>query len=219
LWLGLALSLGLSACGIGQRQNPVASDGELGSTQPLQVDEDKPSTYTTRGGDTLAAIAGRPEIYGDPALWPLLQGANPDSVAGKGSAESLRSGLVLQVPRNADPDALAQARDQDRQVQAAAKARVKPRSRVRGLPPPPAEKAVARVRKAKPAPARPHAPAVAPKPQVKAAAVAVPSPVAPPVAKARSVGMRPLLLLLLLVLLALGAVLWAFARRDREDAA
>jgi len=209
LGLGLALCLGLGACGIGQRQNPVASDGELGSTQPVQVEEDKPSTYTTRGGDTLAAIAGRPEIYGDPALWPLLQGANPDSLAGKGSAEPLDAGLLLQVPRSSDPEALAQAREQDRQVQAAAKARLKPKHRekaaaTRPLPPP--KPAVAAAVKTKPAPT--------------AVVTALPvQALAQPVPKARSGGLRPLLLLLLLVLLALGAVLWAFARRDRDDGA
>jgi len=219
LGLGLALCLGLGACGIGQRQNPVASDGELGSTQPVQVEEDKPSTYTTRGGDTLAAIAGRPEIYGDPALWPLLQGANPDSLAGKGSAEPLDAGLLLQVPRSSDPEALAQAREQDRQVQAAAKARLKPKHRekaaaTRPLPPP--KPAVAAVKPAKAAVAA----AVKTKPAPTAVVTALPvQALAQPVPKARSGGLRPLLLLLLLVLLALGAVLWAFARRDRDDGA
>jgi hypothetical protein len=223
LGLALALCLGLSACGIGQRQNPVASDGELGSTQAVQVDEDKPASYTTRSGDTLAAIAGRPEIYGDPALWPLLQGANLDNLAGKGSVEGLESGLLLQVPRGATPQSLAQAREQDRQVQAAAKARLKPKhkEKAKALPAPPAPKAAAKPKAvakapaaAKPAAAKP----VAAKPAPTAIATAAPGATAQPVPKARASGMRPLLLLLL-VLLAVGAVLWAFARKDRDDGA
>ena len=205
LWLGLALSLSLGACGIGQHQNPVASDGELGTTQPVKMDQDQVSTYTTRRGDTLAGIAGRSEIYGDPSLWPLLQNANPESLASKGRAQALKAGLVLQVPRDSDAQTLARARAKDRRAQAAAKARAR-RERARGLPP------------GAPTAATPRR---APTAVTQAAAsrlVPSPMPVAPP-ASPPSGGMRPLLLLLVLVLLALGAVLWAFAKRDRDDGA
>ena len=121
LWLILGLSLGLGACGVGARQNPVSTDGELGTTQAVSVEEDKPSAYTTRSGDTLADVAGRPEIYGDPALWPLVQGENSELVAGKGAHEALEGGLVLQIPRGVSPEAMEQAREQARQAQAANK--------------------------------------------------------------------------------------------------
>lgn len=207
LWLGLALSLSLGACGIGQHQNPVASDGELGTTQPIKMDQDQVSTYTTRHGDTLAGIAGRSEIYGDPSLWPLLQNANPESLAGKGMAQALKAGLVLQVPRDSDAATLARARAKDRRAQAAVKARFK-RQRARALPPRPSTGNAATPKRTPAVAAVPDALRLVPSPM----------PAAPP-ASPHSGGMRPLLLLLVLVLVALGAVLWAFAKRDRDDGA
>lgn len=220
-WLALALVLPLSACGVGQRQNPVASDGELGTTSAVQVEDEKPTTYTTKGGDTLASIAGRPEIYGDPALWPLIQDANASKLAGKTAKQSIKSGMVLSVPRGVTAEAVARAREQSRQAQAAAKARLKSNraeadsavhvsSKPRAAKPKPMEKP-------KPTAVATAAPTQAPTPAPVAASptASANDQSAQPVPKAHS-GLRPLLLLLLLVLAALAAVLWAFSRRDRE---
>jgi hypothetical protein len=224
LWLILGLSLGLGACGVGARQNPVSTDGELGTTQAVSVEEDKPTAYTTRSGDTLADVAGRPEIYGDPALWPLIQGENSELVAGKGAHETLEGGLVLQVPRGVSPEAMEQAREQARQAQAASKQETE---HLRAV----AAKKAKRAKASKVAKAE-HKPAAAEKrsKHVKKAKSAVtkavptpvtvasaPTPVPAPAPVKHSGGLRPLLLLLLLVLLALGAVLWAFSRRDGND--
>lgn len=223
LWLILGLSLGLGACGVGARQNPVSTDGELGTTQAVSVEEDKPSAYTTRSGDTLADVAGRPEVYGDPALWPLIQGENSELVAGKGAHEVLEGGLVLQIPRGVSPEAMEQAREQARQAQAASKQATERRQAKRAKK---SKSAKAAPRHEKPVK---HAAAVKPKHEKKpkhAAVTPAPAPtaVAPAPAPApmpapvrHSGGLRPLLLLLLLVLLALGAVLWAFSRRDSND--
>jgi hypothetical protein len=227
LWLILGLSLGLGACGVGARQNPVSTDGELGTTQAVTVEEDKPTAYTTRSGDTLADVAGRPEIYGDPALWPLIQGENSELVAGKGAHETLEGGLVLQIPRGVSPEAMEQAREQARQAQAASKQKTE-RQEAAALPSR-ARKAKAPARHGKAAkhpsagPGQAHGNVAKLGKKAKAAVViAAPAPApavaAPAPAPAKhSGGLRPLLLLLLLVLLALGAVLWAFSRRDSND--
>jgi hypothetical protein len=223
LWLILGLSLGLGACGVGARQNPVSTDGELGTTQAVSVEEDKPTAYTTRSGDTLADVAGRPEIYGDPALWPLIQGENSELVAGKGAHETLEGGLVLQIPRGVSPEAMEQAREQARQAQAASKQETERREAASG--PKHAKHAKASKapikHKAKAAKAAKHgkkakAAVAAPAPAPTAVAPA-PAPAPMPAPVKHSGGLRPLLLLLLLVLLALGAVLWAFSRRDSND--
>jgi hypothetical protein len=226
LWLILGLSLGLGACGVGARQTPVSTDGELGTTQAVSVEEDKPTAYTTRSGDTLADVAGRPEIYGDPALWPLVQGENSELVAGKGAHEALEGGIVLQIPRGVSPEAMEQAREQARQAQAASKQETARREAASS--PKKAKKAkaakAATVHHAKAAKraakAEKHGkqakPAVAAAPAPTEVA-AQPTPAPAPAPVKHGGGLRPLLLLLLLVLLALGAVLWAFSRRDSND--
>jgi hypothetical protein len=52
--------------------------------------------YKVKPGDTLWRIAQRPEVYGDPWLWPLLLDANHAQVADENSP--LKQGAVLQVP-------------------------------------------------------------------------------------------------------------------------
>ena len=226
LWLILGLSLGLGACGVGARQNPVSTDGELGTTQAVSVEEDKPTAYTTRSGDTLADVAGRPEIYGDPALWPLIQGENSELVAGKGAHETLEGGLVLQIPRGVSPEAMEQAREQARQAQAASKQANQRREgatqrKAKKAKAPKAAKPVKAAKHAAVARAGKHAKkgsyAAAKAAPAPTAVAAAPTPAPAPAPAKHGGGLRPLLLLLLLVLLALGAVLWAFSRRDSND--
>ncbi|HEB94143.1 MAG TPA: hypothetical protein ENI94_11885 [Gammaproteobacteria bacterium] len=77
---------------------PAASDGKL-------------AQVTVREGDTLSAIAARPEVYGNANLWPLLLKANRDKLP---RADKVPVGVELVIPRNASPEeikeALAQAR-------------------------------------------------------------------------------------------------------------
>lgn len=188
------------------------------------MEEDKPTAYTTRSGDTLADVAGRPEIYGDPALWPLIQGENSELVAGKGAHETLEGGLVLQIPRGVSPEAMEQAREQARQAQAASKQETERKESASMHRKPKKAKPAARHAKAVQ-----HAAAAKHAKKIKSAAVkALPTtiptavvsastPAPAPAPAKHSGGLRPLLLLLLLVLLALGAVLWAFSRRDSND--
>lgn len=200
LWaLGLVLLL-VSGCGLGKNQNPVGSDDELGRTR-AESEESKPGSYVTREGDTLRAVAARPEIYSDADLWPLLMDANEASLGAISPGKRLAAGRVLTVPRSMDVDAMDMARERARQYAAAVKSarRVKHPERER----------VAKKPKLKPSPA-------------VATPVAQPSPVpvaAQPVPKAKSGGMLPILFLLLLVLAALGGVLYVFSRRDKQDKA
>ena len=79
-------------------KSPVASDGKL-------------AQVTVREGDTLSAIAARPEVYGNADLWPLLLKANRDKLQ---RADEVPVGVELVIPRNASQEeikeALAQAR-------------------------------------------------------------------------------------------------------------
>lgn len=59
---------------------------------------EKPQTYVVKRGDTLEAIAGRSEIYGERALWPLIYSANRKKVGGK--PENLKPGVELTIPRD-----------------------------------------------------------------------------------------------------------------------
>ena len=54
------------------------------------------SSYTVKRGETLPQIAGRPEIYGNTALWPLIYRANRDQIS---DPKRLWPGQVLAIPR------------------------------------------------------------------------------------------------------------------------
>lgn len=195
--LVLFLALAAAGCG-GKHQNPVGSDDELGTTHVVQ--DEKPATYVTKAGDTLSSIAARPEIYADSELWPLIADANEKNLSGVSARHALEGGMVLSIPRYQSADELDEARERARQAAAAIKAR-------------------------RHAPKRPQPEALptkapAPKDVAAAAPTPVPTPVpAKPVPPARSGGMMPILLLLLLVLAGLGAVLYVFSRKDKQDRA
>ncbi|MBI1362985.1 MAG: hypothetical protein GC134_03285 [Proteobacteria bacterium] len=58
---------------------------------------DLPDTYTTIDRDTLYAIADRPEIYGDPALWMAIWEANKDVLP---DPHAVAGGIKLRIPRD-----------------------------------------------------------------------------------------------------------------------
>ena len=217
LSLATLLLFSLAACGVGKRQSPVATDDEAGLTKPVEIQEDQASTYVTKSGDTLRSIAGRDEIYGEPDLWPALLDANTASLGTQSERSKLAPGIVLNVPRNLDEAALADAREKARQAAAATKATAKPHSmeepalKQNAAPP-------VKVTKAQPTalPTR-----VAVKAPVAKAKHAVDSNAgaAKPVPKAKkSGGLLPVLFFLLLLLAVLAAVLFYFTRRDQKDA-
>ena len=213
------LLLGLTACGVGKRQSPVASDDEAGLTKPVQIEEEKPSIYVTKAGDKLSSIAGRDEIYGEPDLWPLILDANQGTLGEQTGRSKLAPGISLAIPRGLDDAALADAREKARQAAASVKAAPKPKTM---------EAPVIHREKAKPVTVAKAVPT--PKPEVKAPAkpakavksskgsVKEGASDAKPVPKAkRSGGLMPVLFFLLLLLAVLAAVLFYFTRRDQKD--
>ncbi|MES2202192.1 MAG: hypothetical protein V4498_08070 [candidate division FCPU426 bacterium] len=128
--LALILIAGLSACAGGRRQNPVASNEEIGQvTQdvPVMVPPDEKSQfYVSQDGDTLKGIAGRPEIFGDPNLWPLILDANADVI---GPDRKVPVGVQLRIPRDTGGEQIAAARERARQDAIYEKKGYKPRSK------------------------------------------------------------------------------------------
>lgn len=193
-----ALLMATTACGVGKSRSPVGSDEELGRTR-AEAEDSKPSSYVTRAGDTLRGVAARPEIYGDAELWTLLLDANDETLGAVSPGKRLEAGLSLDVPRSLSVDELEEAREKARQHAAAHKAS-RPAKR------PESESSVATKAPAAKAP-------TASKPE------SAPVKEAAPVPRAKSGGMLPVLFLLLLVLAALGAVLYVFNKRDKQDPA
>lgn len=69
------------------------------------------TSVTVREGDTLSAIAARPEVYGNADMWPLILNANRDKFM---RVDEVPVGVELVIPRNVSQaeveKALAQAR-------------------------------------------------------------------------------------------------------------
>lgn len=83
--------------------------GAMALLQPL--DEELASevrTYTVRHGGSLRDVAARPEVYGNPDLWPLLWQANRERVA---QPSHLDRGVRLIVPAHPTAAEVAQALD------------------------------------------------------------------------------------------------------------
>jgi len=74
-------------------KSPLTSDGKV-------------SQMTVREGDTLSAIAERPEVYGNANLWPLLLRANRDKLL---RVDKVPVGVELVIPRNASPEEIKEA--------------------------------------------------------------------------------------------------------------
>jgi len=75
---------------------------------PLVGQNSKPRTnYTVSDGELLWGIAKRPDVYGDPSLWPLLYQANRDQIK---DPRKIYTGQILIVPRNVSEEAQEKAR-------------------------------------------------------------------------------------------------------------
>lgn len=217
--LAVLTALVLGACGVGQRQSPAASEEEVGTTHVAQKDDDKPASYTTIAGDTLAGVAARPEIYGDPDLWPLLQDANSVLAGDKAPDAALSGDLVLSVPRGLDAGVVDAARAKARALAVQAKSLTQAAADVQASAAPAPKHRHARKAAARPTPT--PLPTASPTPvptAVPTEAEAYPTPVPQASAPAgHHSKLLPLFFLLLLVLASLGAVLYVFARRDKQD--
>jgi len=65
------------------------------------------TSYTVRRGETLPQIAGRPEIYNDASLWPIIYRANRDQIS---DPKRLWPGQALVIPRHFSRDDAVGAR-------------------------------------------------------------------------------------------------------------
>jgi hypothetical protein len=219
--VGLALlaALGLSACSAGIRQSSAASDEDAGQ---VHVPPPQSSTYSTQAGDTLISIAARPDVYGDPDLWPLLQDANAEILSGKSADSPLNADMALEVPRGSTPDALESARERAREYAAEQKALAAAEVEPAVTPSPTpskhkggGEKGAEAARRRQ---AEREAKEAAAVPEAAVQMTAVASPVAPaPATPSQPSRMLPLYVLLLLVLGALAAVFYVFFKRDKQD--
>ncbi|TJY62336.1 LysM peptidoglycan-binding domain-containing protein [Sinimarinibacterium sp. CAU 1509] len=64
--------------------------------------------YVVAAGDSLWIISGRPEVYGNPYLWPLIWQANLDSLS---DPNQLRAGQRLKIRSNPTVAEVVQALD------------------------------------------------------------------------------------------------------------
>ncbi|TYO99909.1 LysM domain-containing protein [Geothermobacter ehrlichii] len=79
------------------------------TVKPKPPTPKKVTRYRVVRGDTLPAIAARPEVYGDPFLWPLLYKANRDQLT---DPRKIYPGQELSVPRDFEPGDLKAARSE-----------------------------------------------------------------------------------------------------------
>jgi hypothetical protein len=188
--MGLALALGMGACSTSKNQNPVSGEdvGKVSESSDTNG-EQKPTEYTTKAGDSLRKIAGRPEVYGDPNMWPILAEANADAV---GQGTSVNKGVLLKIPRDITTDQIEEAHEKARQVAAELKMASRP------------------AKVAEPTQAVPTA-----MPSHEAA----PTPVPPqPVPQVKKSGvLLPVLFILLLILAALAVILFFFMKKESKE--
>lgn len=64
--------------------------------------------YTVSDGELLWSIAKRPDIYGDPLLWPLIYQANRDQIK---DPRKIYAGQILSIPRNTSESEREEARN------------------------------------------------------------------------------------------------------------
>lgn len=65
------------------------------------------SSYIVNDGELLWTIAKRPDVYGDPLLWPLLYQANRDQIK---DPRKIYAGQTLSIPRSVSEEEKENAR-------------------------------------------------------------------------------------------------------------
>ena len=63
-----------------------------------KIDDSKPGSYTVERGDSLWAISGKSDIYGNPYQWPLIYKANRDKIK---DADLIHPGQQFKIERAA----------------------------------------------------------------------------------------------------------------------
>lgn len=87
---------------------PVATPANKKPLAPPGGQSSKPRlTYIVSDGELLWAIAKRPDVYGDPLLWPLLYQANRDQIK---DPRKIYAGQTLTIPRNVSEEEREKAR-------------------------------------------------------------------------------------------------------------
>lgn len=91
-----------------EAERRLQSEAKKKQERPRPVKERQLAAYhTAKRGETLPLIAAHPEVYNDPALWPLLYRANRDQIK---DPRHIWPGQVLRIPRNLSREDLAEAR-------------------------------------------------------------------------------------------------------------
>lgn len=87
---------------------PAATLTSKQSITPTKGQTSKPRlSYTVSAGELLWGIAKRPDVYGDPFLWPLLYQANRDQIK---DPRIIYAGQTLTIPRNVSEEEREKAR-------------------------------------------------------------------------------------------------------------
>lgn len=88
---------------------PSTTPANKESLPPTGGQSSKPRlSYTVSDGELLWVIANRPDVYGDPLLWPLLYQANRDQIK---DPRKIYAGQVLTIPRNISDEERKNARN------------------------------------------------------------------------------------------------------------
>lgn len=90
---------------------PAATVPEITPLPPPVTKREVPrprASYTVNDGDLLWSIAKRPDVYGDPLLWPLLYQANRDQIK---DPRKIYAGQTLSIPRNITEEERENARN------------------------------------------------------------------------------------------------------------
>ncbi|PKN12180.1 MAG: hypothetical protein CVU69_08260 [Deltaproteobacteria bacterium HGW-Deltaproteobacteria-4] len=86
---------------------PVATTASKQSLPPTGGNSKTRLSYIVSDGELLWVIAKRPDIYGDPLLWPLLYQANRDQIK---DPRKIYAGQTLTIPRNVSEEERQKAR-------------------------------------------------------------------------------------------------------------
>jgi len=97
---------------------------DLEQLAPPEIEQDEPAamvppaasydTYVVQKGESLWAVAARPDIYGRGSQWRRILDANEDVL--KGNPNRVRAGMTLKIPRgDVEPSAdVVRERERDR---------------------------------------------------------------------------------------------------------